>query len=194
MRFDLVIFDMDGTVTEPHLDFAKIRSEIGLAEDCHTILEEVAKMSEAEQVRAHEIILKHERWSAEQSTLSDNAEYVFERLRFFGVKIAILTRNLREHAEIVFRKHGLYYDALIDRDDGPAKPDPYGVDTLLERFGVDRSRACLVGDYLHDLETAKAANVTAVLFRSHPMAGEFEVYADYCIDNLVELLGILGLE
>ena len=49
MRIQAVIFDLDGTLTEPFLDFDLIRREIGLTPDDGGILEAMDKMPHIER-------------------------------------------------------------------------------------------------------------------------------------------------
>ena len=56
-----IIFDLDGTITKPYLDFDAIRREIGIASG--TILEAMQGMEAAERLRAQAIVLRHE-WEA----------------------------------------------------------------------------------------------------------------------------------
>ena len=50
----------------------------------------------------------------------------------------------------------------------------------------------LVGDYLFDLQCAKAAGAVAVLLANHHQAGEFIEYADFSINNIGEILEIIA--
>ena len=45
MTIKAVIFDLDGTITEPFLDFDAIRREIGLSPEAGTLLEAMEKMT-----------------------------------------------------------------------------------------------------------------------------------------------------
>ena len=45
MKIKAVIFDLDGTITKPYLDFDKIRQEMGLAADAGPLLEIMEKMN-----------------------------------------------------------------------------------------------------------------------------------------------------
>src|SRR4051794_26425959 len=58
-RYALVIFDMDGTLTEERLDFPKIREEMGVP-DGVGILEYISKQEGAALERANEILQRHE--------------------------------------------------------------------------------------------------------------------------------------
>ena len=49
----------------------------------------------------------------------------------------------------------------------------------------------MVGDYVHDLQCARAAGAVGVLMKSHPKAGRFEQYADFTIENLGRILQIV---
>ena len=45
MSIKAVIFDLDGTITQPYFDFDAIRQEIGLAKDSGPLLESMEKMT-----------------------------------------------------------------------------------------------------------------------------------------------------
>ncbi len=64
-----VIFDMDGTLTIPVLNFMKIKAQVGL-KPTDDILPTVQKMPEKERARAFEIIEKFEKEGVEQMKVS----------------------------------------------------------------------------------------------------------------------------
>lgn len=191
MAIKAVIFDLDGTITQPLLDFELIRTEIGLDADSGPILEAMKNMTETERLKAEQILLKHEQLAAQRAQLNDGAEDLLRNLRDNGVKIGILTRNTRENAQIVAEMHKLEFDEIVDREDGPAKPDPFGVLFLCDKFKVKPHEAIVVGDYVFDLMSGKNAGSKAVLIKNHKKADEFLEYADYVIENLAELKNIL---
>jgi len=185
------IFDLDGTITQPLLDFDLIRREMGFTPDAGPILELMERMSPRERAAAEEILLRHETAAAAESVLNDGASETLTALRQAGINIGILTRNKRLHAETVARKHDLTFDAIVDRDDGPVKPHAFGVLTLCRRFGTPPPHTIVVGDFLYDLLSAKAANAVAVLLKNTPEAQNFVEYADYVITSLDEVLDIV---
>lgn len=191
MKIKAVIFDLDGTITEPTLDFDTIRREIGIVDMSMPLLEAMTCMSENERISAEEIILKHESQAANNSTLNDGAAETLEAVSARGLKIGILTRNIAKNAEIVALKHGLKFDLVVDRFTGPVKPDPFGVLHICRHFGIIPAQAIVVGDYLFDILSAKAAGSVAVLLKNNKDSDEFAKYADYAIDNLSLLLPII---
>lgn len=191
MAIKTVIFDLDGTITRPYLDFDAIRAQIGLSPDAGPILEAMEHMSLEERAHADQVLLEHETRAVEESLLNDHARATLEALRDREINIGILTRNKRCNAEAVARKHDLQFDAIVDREDGPVKPDGFGVHKLCEHFGCEASETLVVGDFLYDLLSAKAANATAILLKSNKNAEDFVKYADFTISSLDEILVIL---
>ena len=57
---------------------------------------------------------------------------------------------------------------------------------------MEPRQAFLVGDYLFDLLSARAAGAIAVLLVNHERAREFAEHADYCIENIAEILDIVA--
>jgi HAD superfamily hydrolase (TIGR01509 family) len=192
MPIKAVIFDLDGTITQPYFDFDAIREEIGLARDSGPLLESMEKMTPQQRQKAEKILYKHEEKAVIESKLNNGAKQTLSRLHKAGIHIGVLTRNKRDNAHAIARKHNLKFDAVIGREDGPVKPDAFGVLQLCRRFGVAPAETLLVGDYLFDLLCAKAAGACAVLLAKHHQAGDFAKHADFCIENIAEILEIIA--
>ena len=191
MTIRAVIFDLDGTITRPFFDFDAIREEMGLPPDSGPILEIMAKMTPSQRKRTQDILTSHENQAVTESTLNDGARELLGALRQKDISIGILTRNKRCNAEAIARKHNLTFDAIVDREDGPVKPDAFGVLRLCEQFGTSPSETLVVGDYLYDLLSAKAAGAIAVLLKTHEKCDQFAEHADFTINSLDKILQII---
>ncbi len=191
MKIEAVIFDLDGTITQPFFDFDAIRKEMGLPPDAGPILELMEKMTPQRRDEVEKILHAHEEKAVAESTLNPGAKETLEELRRRGILIGILTRNKKENAMAVGDKHGLKFDAVVGREEGPVKPDAFGVLYLCEKFGIKPQEALVVGDYLFDLLCARAAGAVPILFKNHHKADEFAKRADFVIENIADLLKII---
>jgi len=192
MSIKAVIFDLDGTITQPYFDFDAIREEIGLARDSGPLLESMEKMNQQLRRKTEKILFAHEQKAVIESKLNAGAKQTLSALRSSGIHIGILTRNKRDNAYAIAQKHKLKFDAVIGREDGPVKPDAFGVIELCRQFGVKPQETLLVGDYLFDLLCAKAAGAVAVLLANHDQASEFVKHADFSIENIGGILDIIA--
>jgi HAD superfamily hydrolase (TIGR01509 family) len=191
MSIKAVIFDLDGTITQPFFDFDAIREEMGLDKNSGPILESMQKMSPHQRKDAEKILHYYEQKAVVESKLNDGARKTLDALNKAEIKIGILTRNKRCNAFAIAQKHGLHFDAVVDRDDGPVKPDAFGVLRICEKFDIKPEEALMVGDYLFDLQCAKAAGAVAVLLTNHERADEFAEHADFCIETIDQILEIV---
>ena len=191
MTIKAVIFDLDGTITRPFFDFDAIRQEMGLPTDSGPVLEAMEKMTPPRRRRAEDILTSHENRAVAESTLNDGAREVLDALSRKDICIGILTRNRRANAEAIAKKHNLVFDAVVDREDGPVKPDAFGVLKLCRRFAVAPAETLVVGDYLFDMLSAKAAGAVAVLLKTHKQCESFADHADFAIDSLEKILDII---
>lgn len=184
-----MIFDLDGTLTEPFLDFDAIRAEIGMPPG--PILESLAALQSSERERAEEILRRHEWEAARKATLHDGAAEAIADCRTKGFATAILTRNARAPAQHVIETFGLFVDALWTRDDGPVKPSPEPVLALCRRLSANPQRSWVVGDYLFDLQAGRAAGAGTVLMIGNRETPSYAELADAVIRSLRELSTVL---
>ncbi|MHC4132053.1 MAG: HAD family hydrolase [Planctomycetota bacterium] len=191
MCIKAVIFDLDGTLTQPFFDFDAIREEMGLARDAGPVLEVMNSMTDQHRQNAEAILYEHEHRAVVQSTLNPGARQTLDWLRQSGIQIGVLTRNRRDNAEAVANKHNLKFDAIVGRDDGPVKPDSFGVLHLCRQFGVNPQQTMVVGDYLFDILCAKTAGAVAVLLKNQDQAEEFAQQADFSIERVDQILQII---
>ena len=188
-----VIFDLDGTITEPFFDFDAIRIEMGLSPDAGPILEAMEKMTPIERAKAQKILDYHEQLAVSKSRLNQGARQTLYNLHQMNIKIGILTRNTRDNAMSIARKHDLKFDAVVSREDGPVKPDAFGVLELCRIFEVLPEQTLVVGDYLFDLLCARSAGAAAVLIENHKQAKQFSPFAKYTIQTLPQILQIIKM-
>lgn len=193
-----VIFDMDGTITRPYLDFARIKREIGATNTA--ILEHLASLSGEALRVAREKVTAWEREGAEASTLNPSVREVLAFLRARRIPVAILTRNTRESVNTVLAKHRLAFDCIVTADDDVApKPSPEPIRHIAQALGVEGCETLMVGDFRFDVESGRAAGATTVFLRAHYAPGETpreegdpdDAGADFVIDHFDELLALL---
>ncbi len=191
MAIKAVIFDLDGTITQPYFDFDAIRAEMGLTREDGPVWEAMMRMSPQQRTQSHTILDHYEQKGVDESTLNDGADETLKTLRNRDIKIGILTRNKADNVRAVAEKHGLHFDEILGREDRPVKPDAYGVLELCTRFKIEPSEAMMVGDYLFDIQCGNGAGAVSVLLANHRDASEFEHLADHTICRINEIIDII---
>ncbi len=188
--YDAVIFDMDGTLIEPLLDFGAIRAELGVAPG-EGLLEALDSMSPERRAQGYARLVAHEMTAAQQAELLPGAGEVVSAIQSAGLKIALLTRNTRPAVTIVLERHPvLRFDLVLCREDGLIKPQPDGVQNACRAMRVAPARTVCVGDFHYDLLAANAAGAVSVLLSTHRDQPGFDTWrheARYEIDRLDEL-------
>lgn len=184
------VFDLDGTLTKPILDFPKIKRSLGLPTD-RGILEVLAEMEpERAEPLAHKLS-EIELNMARQATAAEGARTLLEELHTRGTRMGILTRNKRDHALETLHTTGMLDffqpEHVLGRDEAEHKPSPDGVLKLLTMWGAQPGQAVMTGDFLFDLQAGRAAG-TAVVYVD--AAGRFphRAHADIAVARLDRLL------
>ncbi len=98
-----------------------------------------------------------------RSHLYPHVREVLHALKAQGVKLAVVTNKEGRYTQVVLDAHQLapVFDRVVSGDTlATKKPHPLGIQSCLGQFGVAPARALFVGDSSIDVATAKAAGVT----------------------------------
>src|SRR5258706_1985019 len=179
-----ILFDMDGTITQPMLDFPTIKREMGIGN--RPILEALAEMSPGERQRAETVLHRHEEQAAANSELNVGCREVLAWLDQHQIRVAVITRNSRASLTTVCQKHGLKFEVLITREDGRFKPDPAPLLEACRRLNVAKADVWMVGDGQYDVEAGLAAGI-ATVWVSHGRIKPFAAEPQRVVHDLQEL-------
>ncbi len=190
-HFDLIIFDMDGTLTIDALDFDHLRQRLGIHVQ-EPVLEWIAELPPGERESAWQTLHEFERDGALASELRPHARTTLYRLQSLGVRTALLSRNSRQSVELILSRHALDFDHIASRDDPPMKPHPESIWQIVRRLGVELDRVLMVGDYIFDIQAAQAAGVRSVLLLEpdEPLP-HFATDADFHIRSLDDIVTLI---
>ena len=184
-----ILFDMDGVVVRQRLDFAAIKREIFDDTEGY-ILERMATLPAAERARAEEILERHETVAALGAEPMDGIQEFLTWMQTGGLRSGLVTRNSRKSVGLVLDRLGLYFDAIVTREDAPAKPAPDPVWLACARMGLAPSEVVFVGDFEFDMLSGRRAGTRTVLLRSGVILSS--EYADLIVDSLGHLKNSLA--
>ena len=183
-----IIFDMDGTITKPKVDFAAIEREIGAK--VGFIIDYAERSSPEERTRALSILERFEAQAAIESELNEGVLEMLEFLSKKKLKKALLTRNSRKSVDTVLRKHNLHFEYIVSREDAKPKPAPDPLFLLSKKMEIHTDHLLMVGDYKYDIMCGKAAGTRTVLLRYKEYV-ETEVTPDFEITSIREVIEII---
>ena len=187
--FDLVMFDLDGTLIEtapeicdatndtltqfglPTVTQQQVNDWIGhgtqtllvqaLAAAGNTTQEAVRQAANFGDISAAFVGHYGQRCGT-RSHLYPQVREVLAELKGQGVKLAVVTNKEARYTQVVLDAHQLapVFDRVISGDTfATKKPTPVGIEACLAQFGVARERALFVGDSSIDVATARNAGV-----------------------------------
>jgi phosphoglycolate phosphatase len=113
-----------------------------------------------------------------------------------GLPIAVLTNKTEANAKRICdgRLGPRRFAAIVGAVPGrPTKPDPAGARLLASQLGVDPLACWLVGDSHVDIDTARAANMSAVGVRwgiTESLAAKL-THADVVLDRTEQLVALI---
>jgi phosphoglycolate phosphatase len=180
---NLLIFDLDGTLVDSKLDLVhSVNAARGLM-NLAPISEELVSSyvgngvvvlmrralgpdaSEAEVQRAVEFFLGYYRdHMLDNTRLYPSVKEGLDRLLESGARMAVLTNKPVRFSRAIVQGLGLgghFFQVYGGNSFEQKKPDPIGIEKLLEESGIARERAIMVGDSGVDVRTARNAMVKA---------------------------------
>lgn len=188
-KFDLVVFDWDGTLVdstaliadaiqaacrelgEPAPGDAAARYVIGLG-FASAVRHVAPQLDPAAYPTFSAAYRKHYLAGEDRIALFDGVPAMLRDLDDAGYKLAIATGKSRsglQHALTRSRLDSIFH-ATRCADEGPPKPHPDMLHNLMRFLCVEPERTLMIGDTSHDLELARNAGAhgVAVTYGAHP--------------------------
>ena len=183
MKYEAIIFDLDGTLTDTLGDLANsvnfAMREFGFPE---RTIEEVKSLvgngvrrliyssvpENTDEKTAEECLSVFKEYYKNNSLVEtkpyDGIILMLENLKKQGIKTAVVTNKMQEAAvDIVRIFFGNLIDITLGQIDGVSqKPQPDGIYHVLERLGVSKEKSVYVGDSEVDCVTAKNAGIPCI--------------------------------
>ena len=127
-----------------------------------------------------------------RSQLYPQVRQTLDALRAAGVRLVLMTNKETRYTEAVLQAHQLHaaFDRVVCGDTlAVKKPNPAGIQSCLEKFGVAPERALFVGDSSIDVATARNAGLAVwVLPYGYNMGQTIEASAP---DRVIADIGAL---
>lgn len=189
-HFRGIIFDMDGTLTVPVLDFGAIRDEIGLHGG--DLVTEIGKLTPEQQESAWAVIERHEVEATRKMRLQHGACDLLRRCRREALKLGLVTRNTQRAVDALCALCGIPFDGVVTREFPFLKPHPAPVLHITRQWDMRPDRVLMVGDYRYDIESGRAAGTHTCFFRNEGVVHD-DAGADYVVSSMHELANVLRL-
>ena len=183
-----LLFDMDGTLTVPWIDWAKLRTAIG-AIDGLGIIDFIDTLPPGEQEKAEATVREFEMDATRRAPANPGLHAMFERLDQLPLQRALITNNHRAAMQHVVERYGLCFDLCLSREDALLKPAPDLLLLALEHFGLSPEEAVFVGDGRYDRVASAAASVRYVHL-SHDRTVPEQEETFYHLTQLLDLLDV----
>ncbi|KAF3773951.1 hypothetical protein EJ110_NYTH54187 [Nymphaea thermarum] len=200
-----VVFDMDGTLTVPVIDFsamyravlgddyASIKSSSSLGVD---ILQHIDSWSPDRQKKAYDIIADFEGRGLEQLQIMPGAKELCEFLDARQIRRGLITRNVKTAVDLFHLRFGMSFDPALSREFHPYKPDPAPLLSICSVWGVRPDEVIMVGDSLRDDVTCgrRAGAFTCLLDEKGKYASPdsfTDVRPDFRVSTLIEIYPLL---
>lgn len=183
MKYSLIIFDLDGTILNTLDDLADSLNHVLEANNfpTHTIDEvrmfvgngirkliERALPQDADDATRENIYKQFSEYygqhSQDKTRPYDGIPELFRELHNVGIKIAVNTNKDEDIAKVICEK---YFPGMIDavaggRTDTPIKPDPSGVNRILNQLHIKDKAALYVGDSDVDIQTGANCGIDEI--------------------------------
>lgn len=190
MKLKGIVFDLDSTLVDSHVDFPKMKKRIikllegnghppdtlSPTDQTTVVIMEHAEREwerqgkpEEERRRLRDAITGYmnqgELEAVETLTEIPGVSEAVEKLKAKGLKLAILTRGHHEYAVEALKKTGMhdYFDLILGRGETP-QPKPYreAIDYTVRRMGLTIDDVVMIGDHQIDYDSAKNSRCTFI--------------------------------
>lgn len=183
MKYELAIFDLDGTILNTLDDLADSMNYVLKMHGfpLHTV-DEVRMMvgngiinlvkralpsgTEQEKIQAvfDDFNAYYKLHSSDKTKSYDGIIEMLDQLKKSGIKLAVVSNKADYAVQDLCKKHfsGLFDAVVGEKQNVPKKPAPDSVNNILQELGIERNKSVYIGDSDVDVQTAKNAEMSCI--------------------------------
>ena len=123
----------------------------------------------------------------------NHSKEILEYLKSKGVNNYVFTHR-GSTTEVVLRNIGIYdyFDYLVtSKDNFKRKPDPEGLNYIINKYHLDKNNTYYVGDRKIDIECAYNAHIKSIMFIPSSSPAKPTGKEDYIIKDLLDIKDII---
>ncbi|CAN4120604.1 unnamed protein product [Withania somnifera] len=202
-----VVFDMDGTLTVPVIDFpAMYKAVLGNDEYLAVksknpsgidILHHIESWSPDKQRKAYQVIADFEKQGLDRLQIMPGAAELCSFLDSRNIRRGLITRNVKDAVDLFHERFGVKFSPALSREYRPYKPDPAPLLHICSTWEVQSNEVMMIGDSLKDDVVCgkRAGAFTCLLDETGrydaPEYANVEHQPDYKVSSLVEVQSLL---
>ncbi|KAL4388375.1 hypothetical protein GQ457_09G022440 [Hibiscus cannabinus] len=202
-----VVFDMDGTLTVPVIDFAAMYRAV-LGDDEYKrikaenpsgidILHHIENWSPDKQREAYQIIADFEKQGLDRLQIMPGAAELCGFLDAKKIRRGLITRNVKEAVDLFHQRFGMMFSPALSREFRPYKPNPAPLLHICSTWDIEPNEVMMVGDSLKDdVACGKQAGAVTCLLDEKGRYGSQEftnldLKPDFKVSSLNEVHSLL---
>ncbi|XP_066328837.1 haloacid dehalogenase-like hydrolase domain-containing protein At2g33255 [Miscanthus floridulus] len=203
-----VVFDMDGTLTVPVIDFPAMYREVLGGDAAYAaaraagrgavdILHCIEDWAPDKQRHAYEVIARFEREGLDRLQIMPGASELCGFLDAKQIRRGLITRNVKDAVDLFHQRFGMTFTPALSREFRPCKPDPAPLLHICSTWNIPPHEVIMVGDSLKDdVVCGKRAGAFTCLLDETGRYGPHDslpeqVKPDFKMSSLTEVFTVL---
>ena len=191
-----IVFDLDGTLIQLPIDYQKVQKNLkeffNISNEFKPLIPTIIKLSKNDQNKikvSFDLICKEEILASDNFKTMNNALETLNFLKSKNFSLCLVTMQCKDALEKVLQKLQIpdLFDSIISRDESFDRQNQ--IELSLKNIVLKPSEVLVVGDRLHDIESAKKIGCMPIL-----KINEIEKIPPFpckIIKNLIELKTIV---
>lgn len=165
-----IIFDLDGTLIKLPINYNALQNDLksffNTSENLKPLIPTIIELSKNKQniiERAFNIISKEEIIASKNFQVMDNAIEILKFLKSKNLILSLVTMQGRDALKEIFDKMNIsdLFDFIVTRDENYDRFEQ--IKNSLNHTSLNSSEVLVIGDRIHDVESAKRAGCIPVL-------------------------------
>ncbi|KMZ72776.1 HAD superfamily hydrolase [Zostera marina] len=202
-----VVFDMDGTLTVPVINFAEMYREV-LGDEAYKLLrsqnpnESIDILhhidgleTPEEKKKAYDIIVRFEKQGLDRLQIMPGAADLCRFLDSKNIRRGLVTRNMKNAVDMFHLRFGMVFNPALSREFKPYKPNPAPLLHICSTWGIHPNEIMMIGDSLKDdIVCGKRAGAFTCLLDEtdqHDFDDHHHIKPDFKVSSLVQVDSLL---